>query len=93
MADEIKWNVVGREELIGREGVIARCTDAAKFHETVSPTITKLKINRAETFVVVEGAAQFQDQENQISNAARCEVLQFSGERFVEITSNVIELK
>ena len=92
MADEIKWNIVGREELMGREAVIDRCAAAAKFLETVSPTITKLKINRAETCVVVEGAAQFQDQENQTSSVASCDVFQFSNERLVGITSYVIDL-
>ena len=92
MADEIKWNIVGREELMGREAVIARCDKSAKFLETVSATITKLKINRAETCVVVEGAAQFQDQENQTSSVASCDVYQFSDERLVEISSYVIEL-
>ena len=92
LADEIKWNIVGTEELVGREAVIDRCTASAKFLETVSPTITKLKINRAETCVVVEGAAQFQDQENQTSSVASCDVFQFSDERLVEITSYVIEL-
>lgn len=67
MADEIKWNIVGRKELMGREAVIDRCDKSAQFLETVSTTITKLKMNRAETFVVVEGAAQFQDHENQTS--------------------------
>lgn len=92
MADEIKWNIVGREELMGRGAVIDRCDKSAKFLETVSITITKLKINRAETFVVVEGAAQFQDQENQTSSVASCDVFQFSDERLVAITSCVIEL-
>jgi hypothetical protein len=92
LADEIKWNIVGREELVGREVVIARCAEAVKFLETVSTTSTKLKINRAETCVVVEGAAQFQDQENQTSSVASCDVYQFSDERLVEITSYVIEL-
>ena len=92
MADEIKWDIVGGEELMGREAVIARCNQSAKFLETVSATITKLKINRAETFVVVEGAAQFQDQENQTSSVASCDVFQFSDGRLVEITSYVIEL-
>jgi len=68
------------------------CEKSAKFLETVSATITKLKINRAETFVVVEGAAQFQDQENQTSSVASCDVFQFSDGRLVEITSYVIEL-
>ena len=49
MAHEIKWTIVGREELMGREAVIDRCDKSAKFLETVSTTITKLKINRAET--------------------------------------------
>ena len=92
MADEIKSNIVGREELISREAVIDRCDKSAKFLETVSTTITKLKINRAETFVVVEGAAQFQDQENQTSSVASCDVFQFSDGRLIEITSYVIEL-
>ena len=92
LADEIKRNIVGREELMGREAVIDRCDQSAKFLETVSPTITKLKINRAETFVVVEGAAQFQDQENQTSSVASCDVFQFSDGQLVEITSYVVEL-
>jgi hypothetical protein len=65
MAEEIKWNTVGIEEAIGREAVIERCNRSAKFLETVSSRITKLEIHRAETFVVVEGAAQFRDQANQ----------------------------
>ena len=92
MADEIKWSIVGKEELVGREAVINQCDKSAKFLETVSATITKLKINRAETFVVVEGAAQFQDQENQTSSVASCDVFQFSEGRLVQITSYVIDL-
>ena len=87
MADEIKWNIVGREELMGREAVIDRCVESAKYLETVSTTFTKLKINRAETCVVVEGAAQFQDQEYQTSSVASYDVFQFSDGRLVEITS------
>ena len=71
MADEIKWNMVGREELIGRETVIDKCDKSANFLETVSTTFTKLKINRAETCGIVEGATQFQDQENQTSSVVR----------------------
>jgi hypothetical protein len=91
MADDIKWNIIGREELIGREAVINRCADGAKFLETVSSTYPKLKIYRAETCVIVEGAAQFQDQENQTSSVASCDVFQFSDGQLVEITSYVID--
>jgi hypothetical protein len=92
MADEIKRNVIGREELMGREAVIAQCNKAVKFLETVSTTYLKLKTYRAETCVIVEGAAQFQDKENQTSSVASCDVFQFSDGRLVEITSYVIEL-
>jgi len=92
MADEIKWNIVGGEELVGREAVIDRCDQSAKFLETVSTTITKLKIYRTETCVIVEGAAQFQDQEHQTSSVASCDVFQFLDGRLVEITSYNIEL-
>ena len=92
MADEIKWNIIGRDELMGREAVIDRCDKSAKFLKTVAATITKLKISRAETCVVVEGAAQFQDKDNQTSSVASCDVFQFSDRQLVEITSYVIEL-
>lgn len=92
MAHEIKWNMIGREEPIGREAVIDRCDKSAKFLETVAATITKLKIYRAEPCVIVEGAAQFQYKDNQTSSVASCDVFRFSDERLVEITSYVIEL-
>jgi SnoaL-like domain len=92
MADEIKWEIVGREQLVGREVVIDQCNQAAKFLETVSTTIARLKIIRAETFVVVEGAAKFQDQENQTASVASCDVFQFSDGRLVRITSYNVEL-
>ena len=92
LADEIKWNIVGAEELMGREAVIDSCDKSAKYLETVATTFTKLKVNRAETFVVVESIAQYQDQENQTSSVSSCDVFQFSDGRLVEITSYNIEL-
>ena len=73
MDDKIKWNIVGREELMGREAVIDRCDKSAKFLATVSATITKTKldIHRAERFVVVEGAAQFQGAARRIGPASQ----------------------
>ena len=37
MADEIKWNIIGREKLVGQEAVIDQCNKSAKFLETVPP--------------------------------------------------------
>jgi len=91
MADEIKWTMIGREELIGREAVIAHCNKGLKFLETVSTTDLKLKTHRAETCVIVEGAAQFRDKDNQTSSVASCDVFHFSNEQLIEITSYVID--
>ena len=92
MAGEIKWKIIGRAELVGREAVIGRCVESAKFLETVSTTFLKLKIHRAEPYMIVEGAAEFQGQENQISSVASCDIFRFSEGQLVEITSYVIEL-
>jgi hypothetical protein len=92
MADDIKWNIVGREELVGRQAVIDKCDKSAKFLETVSTTMLTLKIHRAGTVIAVEGAAQFQHQDNHTSSVASCDVFQFSDGRLVGITSYVIEL-
>jgi len=86
MSDEIKWN------MIGREAVIDHCNQSAKFLETVSSTITKLKTYRVENCVILEGAAQFKDQKNQTSGAASCDLFHFLDGRLVQITSYVIDL-
>ena len=91
MADEIKWNIIGREELMGREAVIAQCDKAVKFLETVSTTDLKLKVYRAETCVIVEGAAQFRDKKDQTSSVASCDVFHFSNGQLIEIKSYVID--
>jgi len=92
MADDLKWIIVGGEDLIGREAVIARCEQSAKFLESVTTTITQLKIIHADTTVVVEGAAQFLDHENKVSSVASCDIFKFSHGRLVEITSYNVEL-
>jgi len=92
LADDIKWKVVGKKEYVGREAIIARCEESAKFLATVTTLFDKLKIIRAETCVIVEGAAQFQDRENRTLSVASCDVFHFSGDRLVEITSYVIDL-
>jgi hypothetical protein len=72
MADEIKWNMIGREELIGREAVINHCNKSAKFLETVSTTLTKPKIYHTETCVVLEGAAQFKPWLHFVKSSTHC---------------------
>jgi len=91
-ADEIKWNAVGRNEYVGREAVIAQCEEATKFLATVTTLYDKLKIHRAETCVIVEGTAQFQDREKRTLSVASCDVFRFAEDRLVEITSYVIDL-
>ena len=91
MADDIIWTMIGREKLIGREAVIAHCNKGLKFLETVSTTELQLKIYCAETCVIVEGAAQFQDKEDQTSSVASCDIFRFSDGWLVEIKSYVID--
>jgi hypothetical protein len=92
MADPIKWTVIGREELIGRDAVIAKCEQAAQFLATVTSTITKLKVYRAEPLVFVEGSAEFQDAQDQRSRVASCDIFRFSDGRLVEITSYLVDI-
>jgi hypothetical protein len=67
MADEIKWIVIGREENLGKEAVMAKCADARKFLATVTTTFEKLQATRAGETVFVEGACLFRDGEGQTS--------------------------
>lgn len=93
MADDIKWNVIGRQELVGRDAVIAQCAEAKKFLATVTTTFTKLEATRAGNTVFVEGACLFRDHKDQTSRVASCDVFQFSEGQLVEITSYVVDLE
>lgn len=92
MANDIRWNVIGRGESVGREAVIGQCAQSLRFLETVTGTVTKLKTSRSGDTVFVEGAALFIDKQNEISYVASCDIFRFSGNRLVEITSYVIDL-
>lgn len=91
IADDIRWNNVGAEKLIGREAVIHRCVESAKYLETVTTTFFKLEIHRAENCVIVESAAQYQDGNDQISSVASCDIFHFSEGRLIEISSYVFD--
>ncbi len=93
MAEEIKWNVINRAELLGRDAVIEQCGKAIKFLDTVEGTVTRLKSSRSGDTVFVEAAAQFRDKQNRTSSVASCDVFRFSDGQLVEITSYVIDLK
>jgi hypothetical protein len=92
LAEDVKWDNIGRDLIVGREAVIARCTDAAKFLATVSTTFTKIKVTRAESLVIVEGECLFTAADNQTSRVASCDLFQFADGKLVELTSYVIDL-
>jgi hypothetical protein len=93
MADDIKWNIIGRDELFGRAAIIEKCSESTKFLETVTGSLTRLDTHLAGERVIVEGAAQFRDQDDKLSRVASCDIFRFSEERLVEITSYVIDLR
>ncbi len=93
MADDIRWNNVGGDELAGREAVIERCENATKFLDTVTATITRLDVHSAGDVVIVEGAAQLVHQDGEVSKVASCDLFRFVDDRLVEITSYVIDLE
>jgi ketosteroid isomerase-like protein len=92
MADDITWTAIGREDFVGREAVIARCRQSMKFLEGVSGEVTKLETHRADSCVIVEGAARFEHPDGHVSRVASCDIFRFSEGRLVGITSYVIEL-
>jgi hypothetical protein len=92
LSDDIRWENIGRETLVGREAVIARCEAAKTFLATVSTTFTKMKITRAESIVIVEGECLFTSPGGEASRVASCDVFEFSSSQLLGITSYVIDL-
>lgn len=87
LAGGVVWNLVGGQQLVGRDSVIAECENSANYLATVETRFTKFRLLAGEDWVVIDSTAVYESPEEARSTVASCDIFRFSAGMIVEITS------
>jgi ketosteroid isomerase-like protein len=93
LADDVRWNQVGGEQLEGKDAVRAACDASANALAGVDPVVHQFDVRITDTFVVIESVTTYREEEDQESVVASCDIYDFSTGLLVEITSYTMELQ
>ena len=91
LADTIQWNLVGNEQLDGKEKVMDACQKSAAYLTSVTTNFSKFIIIADTDHVVIDSTAEYTDKEQNKTSIASCDIYRFAGGKLVEITSYTIE--
>ena len=84
MADDIKWNILGSDTIVGKEQVL----EVSKMAQLQSyPLITIKNIFQEGDCVVIESTGEAKTKNGKQYNQAYCEVYRFDNEKLQEITT------
>lgn len=92
LLDDVRWNLVGDKEVVGREDVVSTCEQSAEYLAGVTTRFSKFKIVVGEDGVVIDSEAEYVDEDNKSSVVASCDIFDFANGQLSGITSYTIEL-
>lgn len=92
VSDNIQWNMVGGELIIGKENVIKTCEQSANYIKTVETKFSKFLVLETDTFITIDSVSDYIDQDKNASKVASCDIYKFDSGQLIEITSYCIEL-
>lgn len=70
LSDTIRWNLVGNEQLAGKEAVIQACQESAAYLDTVTTNWLKFVVLPGNDFVVIDSVADYVDAQQQLTRIA-----------------------
>lgn len=91
LADDVRWNIVGDKQVVGREDVARTREQSAKYLAGVTTTFSKFRLVVGKDSVVVDSEAEYADLDGS-SVVASCDSYDFTEGRLSAITSYTIEL-
>jgi ketosteroid isomerase-like protein len=92
LAPDVRWRNVGGDDLAGRDAVLGRCEELARYLETVTTSFSEFRTLPGGEHVVVESVASYAEAGGDVSMVASCDVYRFAGGRVAAITSYNVEL-
>lgn len=91
LADDVRWQPVGAEEIVGRDAVISACEESGAYLKTVTTTFRSFRTIAADDHVVTDSVSEYADGD-ELSVVASCDIYRFADGRLLEITSYTVEL-
>ena len=90
--DTIRWNLIGDEQLNGKEQVLQSCRQSADYLASVTTRFRQFAVIADDTRVVIDSVADYVDAEHNKTTVASCDIYGFVGGKLVSITSYSVEL-
>jgi hypothetical protein len=92
ITDNIRWNIVGGEVIVGKEKVVENCKQSLSYLSTVTTNFTEMLLLDFENNIIVESIAEYIDPNKNTSKIASCDIYTFEKGLLTEIKSYCIEL-
>ena len=92
LLDDVRWNLVGDQQVTGREAVMRICESTAEGLSDVTTRFVTLRTVVGEDGVVVASEAEYVGESGETSTVASCDLFDFSNGRVARITSYTVEL-
>lgn len=91
-SDDIVWEMINGETIIGIENVRQTCQDAMKYLATVTTTFLKMKTYISENAIIIESSATYTEKNGDVAKISSCDVYEFVNQKLTRITSYNIEV-
>lgn len=91
LAGNVRWDIVGDRQLVGRGAVMSACDESAAFMSAVTTAFSTFRVSAGPDFVVIDSRARYATADGQASTVASCDIYRFAGETLREITSYTVE--
>ncbi len=92
LLDTIRWNLVGNEQLEGKEAVVNACQQSADYLAGVITSFSKFRVIVDTDCVVIDSTADYVDEQQKRTTVASCDIYVFVAGKLSEITSYTIDL-
>ena len=97
LADDVRWDLVGEETLVGRQAVIDACeATLAELGQGSAEFLRFVVVADGDTVAVdtvaVDTVTRYTDAEGRVGSVSSCDVYEFRDDRLVAIRSYAVEL-
>jgi ketosteroid isomerase-like protein len=90
LADNMEWNMVGDNTLIGKQAVIDFCTKTAAYFASQTTLFTVTNIIDGHDCIAIDGTAKFISKDDKTTHIASCDVYRFKEGKLQQLTSYCI---
>ena len=92
LADDVRWDLVGEETLVGRQAVIDACEATLAELGQGSAEFLRFVVVAEGDNAAVDAVTRYTDGEGRVGSVSSCDVYEFRDDRLVAIRSYAVEL-